>query len=132
MLVLLGAGASPSATNSCGLSPGSCFLRPLGSVIPRGGVAAAGTSLTAGAEMWGLRRALREHRERLGHVRRLADANSKRLVVADVADRATASVHRFVEFALKVQFFIFVSVGRVRWCCLPLVGRVCIAHACRD
>lgn len=107
VLVLLGAGASPSATNSCGLSPGSCFLRPLSAMVPRAGAAVPGTSLAAGTDFFEMRQALREHRERLGHVRRLADANAKRLVVAAVADRATASVHRFVEFALKVSFFLF-------------------------
>ena len=102
MLVLLGAGANPSATNSCGFSPGSCFLRPLGSKT-RAGV---GTSLAATADFFDMRQALREHRGRLGHVRRLADATAKRLVVAAVVDRAMVSVHRFVEFALEVCFFV--------------------------
>lgn len=118
VLVLIGAGASPSATNSCGLSPGSCFLRPLGSMVPRAGAA---------ADFSEMRQALREHRERLGHVRRLADANAKRLVVAAVAERATASVHRFVEFALKVRLF-GVFFDRTGVCC-P-VGGVCMYVSC--
>lgn len=123
MLVLLGAGANPSATNSCGFSPGSCFLHPVGS-MPRAGV---GTSLAANTNVFDICRALQEHRKRLGQVRRLADATAKRLVVAAVADRAMASVHRFVEFALKVIFFLF--LGRASW--PPLVVVVCIVPDCR-
>lgn len=107
VLVLLAAGANPSATNLCGFSPGSCFLRPLGSAMPKAGMGAPGTSVAASSEVWEMRQVLRESRERLGHVRRLADANAKRLVIAAVVDQATASVHRFVEFALKVGLLLF-------------------------
>lgn len=50
-----------------------------------------------------IRRLLRERRGRLGRVRRLADSSAKRAAVSEVTDRASAAVHRFVEFALKVR-----------------------------
>lgn len=60
-----------------------------------------------------IRQALREHRGKLGHIRRLADASTKRVAVEAVADKATASVHRFVEFSLKVcfRFLFFLRAG---------------------
>eukprot|EP00752_Nemacystus_decipiens_P011118 g9878.t1 len=92
--LLLSSGANPSIINSCGLSPGACFLRP-----PDALAAAAGSA----ANVRGIRRTLREHREHFGHVRRLADTSAKRVAVEAVGDRATVAVHRFVEFALKMQ-----------------------------
>ncbi|CAM9357035.1 unnamed protein product, partial [Ectocarpus sp. 13 AM-2016] len=98
--LLLSAGGNPSVVNSCGLCPGAGFLRP-----PNGGAATAtATTDTASSErVKDVRWIIREHRERFGHVRRLADASAKRVAVEAVADGATASVHRFVDFALKVQ-----------------------------
>ncbi|CAM9355815.1 unnamed protein product, partial [Scytosiphon promiscuus] len=96
--LLLAAGANPSAVNSCGLSPGTCFL-----TAPEATAPAAGSATAASQHVKELRQALREHRGRLGHIRRLADTSAKRVAVEVVADGATASVHRFVEFALKVQ-----------------------------
>lgn len=93
--LLLARGASPSIINSCGLSPGACFLRSPDSPS----AAAAGSAVN----VRGIRRTLREHRERFGHVRRLADTSTKRVAVEAVGDRATVAVHRFVEFALKVR-----------------------------
>lgn len=106
MTALLLAGANPSITNSCGLTPGSCFLRPLGPVAPAPGWGAAtGVVKPATQEVRGfIRRTLRDYRGRHGHLRRLADANAKRLAVAGMANQATCSVHRFVEFALKVAY----------------------------
>eukprot|EP00903_Cladosiphon_okamuranus_P007099 g6898.t1 len=91
--LLLSGGANPSIVNSCGLSPGACFLRTPDAP------ASAGVAADAGK----IRRTLREHRERLGHVRRLADMSTKRVAVEAVVDRATVAVHRFIEFALKMQ-----------------------------
>lgn len=101
--LLLAAGANTSVVNSCGLCPGGGFLRP-----PHSSAAMATvTTDTASSErVKDVRRAIREHRERLGHVRRLADASTKRVAVEAVADRATASVHRFVDFALKVPMLV--------------------------
>lgn len=108
--LLLAAGANPSIVNSCGLSPGACFLRP------------ADAATTAGAAVYPakvreIRRTVREHRGRLGHVRRLSDTSTKRVAVEAVADRATASVHRFVEFALKVTFFRLLGLFTVAVTC---------------
>lgn len=98
VVLLLAAGANSSIVNSCGLSPGACFLLTPDADTTAG----AAVYLTKVRE---IRRAVREHRGRLGHVRRLADTSTKRVAVEAVADRATASVHRFVEFALKVAAF---------------------------
>lgn len=107
MVLLLSAGANPSVVNSCGLCPGAGFLRP-----PNGSAAATATATTDTASserVKDVRRRIREHRERFGHVRRLADASTKRMAVEAVADRATASVHRFVDFALKVPLLVFAT-----------------------
>lgn len=109
--LLLSAGANTSVVNSCGLCPGAGFLRP-----PNGGAATATvTTDTASSErVKDVRRMIREHRERFGHVRRLADASAKRVAVEAVADGATASVHRFVDFALKVPMLV-VGTQRETW-----------------
>lgn len=52
-----------------------------------------------------IRSTLRGSRDKLGHVRRLADASARRVMVAHVVDRASADIDRFVEFALKVGVF---------------------------
>lgn len=90
--LLLSSGANPSIINSCGLSPGACFLRAPDALAAAGGA----------VNVRQIRQTLREHRERFGHVRRLADTSTKRVAVEAVGDRATVAVHRFVEFALKV------------------------------
>lgn len=104
--LLLSAGASPSIVNSCGLSPGACFLHGPDAV----GAAGHATHVRE------IRRTLREHRERFGHVRRLADTSTKRVAVEAVGDRATAAVHRFVEFALKVPRGVFVFAHVIMSC----------------
>lgn len=110
--LLLSGGANPSIVNSCGLTPGACFLRTPDAVV------ATTTAAGNAADVREIRRALRGHRERFGHVRRLADTSTKRVAVEAVGDRTTVAVHRFVGFALKVPCRGFLMSLRLScWCC---------------
>lgn len=104
---LLNAGANPSATNDCGLTPGTCFLRPPAPVAPviPGGAAAAAAATAANAMLFArkrIRRGLRKERRRHGQLRRLASASAKRRAVAEAVARTVVLVRRFVDFASKV------------------------------
>ncbi|CAM9496043.1 unnamed protein product, partial [Choristocarpus tenellus] len=117
VLLLLSAGASPSLTNSCGLSPGSCFLLPPSPAgqeeqrapsTLRGGIARESARGVGIGGLWSaearveVRELLAERRQGLGHLNRLAEAHAKSQAVRGVGECAAERIKHFISFVTEL------------------------------